>query len=158
MAKLILMQYYKPWETSAEEDSRIQDQLAEVRETIKREVEEYEAEHEANREQSAARKADTVRGAQDSHSGKERYADELRQPLATNGDANSSLHSPKDQDMNDDHVQYPGHEAVRIDAAEHSMDSNIASHETILDDPSNDNHAENEEDVVEEAAEDTLIY
>jgi hypothetical protein len=158
--KLTSTQYYKPWETTAEEDSCIQDQLAEVHETIKREVEEHEArvEQEANRQQSASQTVDIARDAQVSHSGKERDANELHQPSATNGTANGSHHSPKDQDMTDDHAQDPGHEAVRIDAIEHALDSNVSSHETIADDPSSDNHAENEEDVVEEAAEDTLIY
>jgi hypothetical protein len=115
-------------------------------------------EKEANEEQSASRDGGAGRDAQGSHSGKERDADGIRQPSATNGHANGSHNSPKDQDMDDDHAQGTEHEAVRIEATEHALDSNVSSHETIADDPGSDHHAENEEDVVEEAAEDTLIY
>jgi hypothetical protein len=123
-------------------------------------VEEYETrlDKEANEEQSGSRDGDAGPDVRDSHSGKERDADGIRQSPAPNGDANGSHHSPKDQDMDDDHAQGSDHEAVRIDANERTLDSNAPGHETMADDPTNDRHAENEEDVVEEAAEDTLIY
>jgi hypothetical protein len=115
-------------------------------------------ETEANEEQSASRDGDAGRDARASHSGKERDADGIRQSPASNGDANGSHNSPKDQDMDDDHAQGSDHEAVRVDTAERTLDSDVLSHDTMADDPTNDRHAENEEDVVEEAAEDTLIY
>jgi hypothetical protein len=53
----------------------------------------------------------------------------------------------------------PGHEAVRQDNTDgDAMDTNKPSHETTTDHPSNDNQDDNGEDVVEEAAEDTVIY
>ena len=61
--------------------------------------------------------------------------------------------------MEDDHTNDPGHEAVRHDdTTEGALDSNVPSHETIADHASNDIHDDNGEDVVEEAAEDTVIY
>jgi hypothetical protein len=162
LATANLQQYYKPWETSAAEDDRIQDQIAEARRIIELEVDEYEArlEEEANRERRASREADASRDAEGSHSGKEHNADAPHQSPATNGHANGSHNSPKDQDMADDHTADPGHEAVRHDdAAEDAMDMNVPSHETTADDPGNDNQDDNNgEDVIEEAAEDTVIY
>jgi hypothetical protein len=159
-AKLIMRQYYKPWETSADEDDRVQDQIAEAHEIIKREVEDYKArqEHGASWERHASPQADGSRDAKGSHSGKERDADASRQLSIANGDANGSHTSPKDQDMEDDHAEDPGDEAVRVEATEHVLDGNASGHETTTDDASNDNHDENGEDVVEEAAEDTVIY
>ncbi|KAF2819285.1 hypothetical protein CC86DRAFT_412990 [Ophiobolus disseminans] len=152
--------YYKPWDTSAEEDDRIHEQIAEARSTIKREVDEYEArQEEANRGRRASRDADANRDAKASDSGKEQNADGPHQPSVTNGNANGSHNSPKDQDMEDDHTNDPGREAVRHDdTTAGAMDSNVPSHETSVDHPSNDNHDDNGEDVVEEAAEDTVIY
>lgn len=61
--------------------------------------------------------------------------------------------------MEDDPPLDPGYEAVRQDNTdEDAMDTNVPSHETTADDPSNDNQDDNGEDVVEEAAEDTVIY
>jgi|TARA_R110002003_G_scaffold40_4_gene2603 hypothetical protein len=59
--------------------------------------------------------------------------------------------------MQDQPADSPPHEAVRDgDAAEHAPDG-VPSHQTT-DDPSNDAHYDNGEDVIEEAAEDTVIY
>jgi len=96
-----------------------------------------------------------------SHSGKEHTADASHEAPATNGNANGSHNSPKDQDMEgieDNHAQDPGHEAVSADTTGDRPDSTVAAHETTTDDPSNNNDDENGEDVVEEAAEDTVIY
>jgi hypothetical protein len=134
-----LRQYYKPWETSAEEEIRIQDQIATASETIDRELEEYEARLEQG--------ADQVRHhANGSHNGK------------ANGDANGSHNSPKDQEMETYPAEDPGNEAVSVDVTEHTLNGTLASHETTTDDASRDHDDDNGEDVVEEAAEDTVIY
>ncbi|KAH8719277.1 pinin/SDK/memA/ protein conserved region-domain-containing protein [Phaeosphaeriaceae sp. PMI808] len=117
--------YYKPWETSAEEEDRIQDQVAQAHETNRREVEEHEA---------------------------------LQQPQANRRHTNGSHNSPKDQDMDHNHAHNSEHEAVRLEATEHASNTNVPRHETTTDHTSDDNHDENGEDVVEEAAEDTVIY
>jgi hypothetical protein len=146
-----LRQYYKPWETSAEEEIRIQDQIANARETIDRELEEYEARLEQG--------ADQVRHhANGSHNGKEKDADAARESAAANGDANGSHNSPKDQEMETYPAEDPGNEAVSVDVTEHTLNGTLASHETTTDDASRDHDDDNGEDVVEEAAEDTVIY
>jgi hypothetical protein len=149
-----LGQYYKPWETSPEENNRIQEQIANAREVITREVEEYEA----CLEQEAGQDGHAFHGADAASHGKERHADTLRETAATNGDANGSYHSPKDQGAEIHPAEDPGHEAVSVDMTEHALNSTVASHETTTDDASKDRDDDNGEDVVEEAAEDTVIY
>jgi hypothetical protein len=150
-------QYYKPWETSTEEENRIQDQIAKAHEVVDREVEEYEArvEQEANQDGHASHR-DNV--SHDAHSGKERHADALRISAATNGDANGSHNPTKDQETDIVPAEDPGHEAVSVDVTEHALKSTVASHETTTDDASKHDDDDNGEDVVEEAAEDTVIY
>ena len=61
--------------------------------------------------------------------------------------------------MRDDHAQDgPRNEAVRDSTTGDVVDSSIPSHGTSADEPSKDADDENGEDVVEEAAEDTVIY
>lgn len=126
---------------------------------MKREVEEHEAreEQEANRQNRHSPPTEnTGHDAIGSELGKEQLAEADLLSSATNGNANGSHTSPKDQDMTDDHTADPGDEAVRTnDATANVLDQN---RETTADDPSNDHHDENGEDVIEEAAEDTVIY
>ncbi|KAH7065901.1 pinin/SDK/memA/ protein conserved region-domain-containing protein [Paraphoma chrysanthemicola] len=151
--------YYKPWETSTEENDLIQDQIADARATIRRDIEEHEArqEHEDDGDRHTVRDRNGSRDAQDSRYGKSQDAHAPHQPKSTNGASNRSHHSPQDQDMEDHPAESPRHDAVRDeDAAEHDPDS-VPSHQTT-DHPSNDIHDDNGEDVIEEAAEDTVIY
>lgn len=106
---------------------------------------------------TAPHNAEPSRAATSSHSGKEHDADVPRVSLATNGNANGKPNSPKDQDMKDNHADDPGHEAVSIETTE-PLSSIISHYTTSTDDPSKGNDDENGEDVVEEAAEDTVIY
>jgi hypothetical protein len=135
-----LTQYYKPWETSDEEENRIQDQLVHAREVIDRELEEYEA---------------RLKKEADGH-GKEHNANAPYELAATNGDANGSHNSPKDQEMDTNPAEDPEHEAVSVDVTEHTLNGSVASHETT--DDASKTHDDDGEDVVEEAAEDTVIY
>ncbi|KAF2027614.1 hypothetical protein EK21DRAFT_102447 [Setomelanomma holmii] len=149
--------YYKPWETSPDEDDRIDDQIAEARATIKRELEDYEArqEQEADRERHVSREGASGRDAEGSINGKGQIADALS---TSNGAINGSQHSPKDQDMDDQPTDDASIDAMRgKSAAEHPPES-PSGHQTTADDPSHDNHDDNGEDVIEEAAEDTVIY
>ncbi|KAL5117635.1 hypothetical protein ACEQ8H_004528 [Pleosporales sp. CAS-2024a] len=146
--------YYKPWETSAEEDDRIRDQIAEARRTISREIQE----HEARLEQETDRERRHSGDARGSRSGKEHDTDTPHESLPANGDANGSRKSPIDQDMADNHAEDPGHEAVSVDVTGQAMDSTVAAHETNTNVISNHDDDDNGEDVVEEAAEDTVIY
>lgn len=60
--------------------------------------------------------------------------------------------------MEDDHADNPGHEAVSIDTTDAVNSTMTSNNATSTDDPSKDNDDENGEDIVEEAAEDTVIY
>lgn len=157
VVKANIGKYYKPWETSAEEDDRIHDQIAEARAIIKREVEEYEATQLHEEGRGASREDNGSPDAKDSHNGKVQDAYSPHRISTTNGASNRSHNSPKDRDMEDQPADSPPHEAVRDDdAAEHAPDT-VQSHQTT-DDPSNDTHYDHGEDVIEEAAEDTVIY
>ncbi|KAH7379388.1 hypothetical protein DE146DRAFT_625582 [Phaeosphaeria sp. MPI-PUGE-AT-0046c] len=151
--------YYKPWETSTEENDRIQDQICEAHKIIDGELEDWEARMEQNVIRATPpHETEASRAATSSHSGKEHDADVPRVSLATNGNTNRSHNSPKDQDMEDNQADDPGHEAVSIETTD-ALNNTIASHNTTsTDDPSKGNDDENGEDVVEEAAEDTVIY
>ncbi|CAO2651631.1 Nn.00g042010.m01.CDS01 [Neocucurbitaria sp. VM-36] len=153
--------YYKPWETSPDEEDRIRDQIAEAHEIIEREVEEYDAlqRQGAQREQLASADGGGTRDAVVSYSGKNYDAGAAPKPYRTNGGTNGSATSPEDLDMRDDHAEDPGNEAVRdATTTEDAVDSSIPSHETTTNELSKDDDDENGEDVMEEAAEDTVIY
>ncbi|KAL1796315.1 hypothetical protein ACET3X_004855 [Alternaria dauci] len=153
---------YKPWETSPDEEDRIRDQLAEAQETIKREVEEYKARQQPDnlrrRDTSEAKMGD----AEASETGKSHHADASRETTTTNGGTNGSATSPKDLDkdldMKDHHFDAPDADGKAEHATEHMQSSNVATHGTVADPTIKEEDDENGEDVVEEAAEDTVIY
>jgi hypothetical protein len=162
LPRLISLQYYKPWETSPDEEERIQEQIAEAKDLIKREVEEYEARQQQDSQRERHKPEEAGRDARGSETGKSHNADAPQDTPTTNGETNGSATSPQDLDMKDDHHNKPGTEATRDgngSATADVQDSNMSSHETIADEPSKVNDDdENGEDVVEEAAEDTVIY
>ncbi|KAF1939663.1 hypothetical protein EJ02DRAFT_467993 [Clathrospora elynae] len=151
--------YYKPWETTPDEEDRIQDQTANAKDIIKREVDDYEA-RQLQHVQRELRASEEVNGdAKGSHTGKNHNADTPQEPPTTNGGTNGSAHSPKDLDIKNDRPEDPCTDAVRDErATENAQDSHIASHETIADEPSKDDDDENGDDVVEKTEEDTVIY
>ncbi|KAF1917265.1 pinin/SDK/memA/ protein conserved region-domain-containing protein [Ampelomyces quisqualis] len=109
--------YYKPWETSPEEENRIQTQIAEARQLIDQELEEYEArrKEEASRERRASRDhAEADRNAQDSYTGKKHGGQALPETSTPNGHADGSHNSPKDQDMKNDPAEEPAAEDTVI--------------------------------------------
>ncbi|KAF2852658.1 hypothetical protein T440DRAFT_488195 [Plenodomus tracheiphilus IPT5] len=152
--------YYKPWETTPSEDDRIQHQVAETEETIKRELEDYEARQQQDDMGKRDVPGEDSHAAEDSKIGKDKNLGTPQNPPATNGGTNGSVH-PKDLEMKDDPVDNPGSEAVRNGhATKEAQTSNKPSPELVTDHPSKDDadDDENGEDVVEEAAEDTVIY
>jgi hypothetical protein len=153
-----MQKYYKPWEITVEEEHRIQHQIAAARDIIKQETEEQEAcQEEADRKKHASQDIDASRDAEVSHIGKDETANAPQQSSTTNGVTNGAHNSPKDQDM--DYEDDRGHEAVRgHDATEDQSASTVANRDTNANDPSKDIADENGEDVIEEAAEDTVIY
>jgi hypothetical protein len=123
-------------------------------------MEEYKARQtqQAEREHRASWDANGNGDAKQSNGEKGHDVGSPRGSSAKSGPANGSDHPPKDKDMDmdEDHAGAPGLEAVRVDAT--ALDSTVASHDMITDNPSKDDDDENAEDVVEEAAEDTVIY
>jgi hypothetical protein len=156
------LQYYKPWETSPDEEESIQEQIAEAKDLIKREVEEDEARQQQDSQRERHKTEEAGRDAWGSETGKNYTADAPQETPTTNGETNGSATSPQDLDIKDDDHNEPGTEATRNgneSATANVQDSNMSSHETITDEPSKaDDDDENGEDVVEEAAEDTVIY
>ncbi|KAF1833543.1 hypothetical protein BDW02DRAFT_500484 [Decorospora gaudefroyi] len=151
--------YYKPWETTSDEEDRIQDQIAEAERTIKREVDDYEARQQQDDQRRRHTPGEAGRDADGSDTGKNHNADAPRETSTTNDGANGSANMPKDFDMKDQHPDSPGTEAVRAEAdTAEVQESNIPSNGTIADQSSKDDDDEDGEDVVEEAAEDTVIY
>ncbi|KAH7359653.1 pinin/SDK/memA/ protein conserved region-domain-containing protein [Pyrenochaeta sp. MPI-SDFR-AT-0127] len=155
--------YYKPWETTPDEEERIRNQITEARKVIEREVNEYEA----SQAQSASRNRyatadgqEASRDAEGTHTGKSGIAGAPQQAATANGGTHGSANSPRDLDMTDDPAEHPTNEAVRdANAPGDVVDDSISNHETTADDPSKDiDDEENGEDIVEEAAEDTVIY
>jgi len=140
------LQYYKPWATTPEDEDRIQDQIAEAQDIIRRELNEYEALYERERPD---------RDAGRSGSGKESNADIPQQPSTTNRGTNDSAILPKDPESREDHADDLTKEAVSGErAVEIAQDSRVASHEHPT---SKDLLDDNGEEVLE-AAEDTVIY
>ncbi|RAR08129.1 pinin/SDK/memA domain containing protein [Stemphylium lycopersici] len=151
--------YYKPWETSPDEEDRIQDQIAEAEATIKREVDEYEALQEPDNQRRRQASDQMNRDAEGSQTGKNYNADASQRSPTTNGATDGSATSPIDLEMKDQHPEDPGTGKVSPEhATEDAQDGKCASRETVADEPSKDDDDENGEDVVEEAAEDTVIY
>ncbi|CAN9297163.1 unnamed protein product [Alternaria alternata] len=154
--------FYKPWETSPDEEDRIRDQITEAKETIKREVEEFEARQQPDN----LRRRDTSDGrigdAEGSETGKNHHADAPQETTTANGGTNGSATSPKDLDkdldMKDHHFNTADADGKAERATEDMQTSNVATHGTVADPTIKEDDDENGEDVVEEAAEDTVIY
>ncbi|KAH6878222.1 pinin/SDK/memA/ protein conserved region-domain-containing protein [Alternaria rosae] len=150
--------YYKPWETSPDEEDRIRDQIAEAEETVKHEIEEYEARQQPNNLQRRHASEGAKGDAEGLETGKSHDADALQETTTTNGGTNGSAISPKDLDMKDHQPDTPDINITAERATEDTQNSNGASHGTVADPPIKEDDDENGEDVVEEAAEDTVIY
>ena len=154
--KLTKRQFYKPWETSPEEDERIRNQISEARETIKRETEEHQARHLQENQRDWHNPAYV--GGDTSYVGKTYTSNASREP-STHSRTNNSAISPADLEMKDRNTedQEKGAEGMDL-TAQDTQNSINQGHETPAGQLSKDNADENGEDVVEEAAEDTVIY
>ncbi|KAI0591528.1 pinin-SDK-memA domain-containing protein [Pyrenophora tritici-repentis] len=149
--------YYKPWETSRDEEERIQIQIAEAEDAIKRDLDEYEAREQPDNQRRRDTSEGLSRNAEGSHTSKNHNADAPQETSTTNGGTNGSATSPKDLDMKDHNPDAPG--IAEEHAPTHPQHDKVASNEAVADQPMKvDDDDENGEDVVEEAAEDTLIY
>ncbi|EDU42426.1 pinin/SDK/memA domain containing protein [Pyrenophora tritici-repentis Pt-1C-BFP] len=146
-----------PWETSRDEEERIQIQIAEAEDAIKRDLDEYEAREQPDNQRRRDTSEGLSRNAEGSHTSKNHNADAPQETSTTNGGTNGSATSPKDLDMKDHNPDAPG--IAEEHAPTHPQHDKVASNEAVADQPMKvDDDDENGEDVVEEAAEDTLIY
>ncbi|KAH6625734.1 pinin/SDK/memA/ protein conserved region-domain-containing protein [Boeremia exigua] len=125
--------YYRPWEISKEEEACVEAQVAEAREVVRREREEFEAREEAERAREKRASPDewTYRGANVGDAAPAREA-------AHGADA-----PMQDQEMRDDAEP----------AAPQPADTDMTAEPDAADEPTKDA----DEEVVE-AAEDTVIY
>ena len=147
--------HYKPWEMSSEEQTQIDDQVAEARDIIQRERDEYEdrQEEESRRERRATPDEWTYRGAA-SPSGKKHDTGTTQQHSESNDAINGAGTHAQDQDMQDQHMEATTDSATKPQKPEEpAMDTRSPEHETPADELSKDA----DEEVVE-AAEDTVIY
>ncbi|KAF2112585.1 pinin/SDK/memA/ protein conserved region-domain-containing protein [Lophiotrema nucula] len=152
--------YYKPWETTPDEEDRIEDQITEAKEIIRQELDEHEARQQRDEpERDASRLRSTERDAGAFSSGKEHDADAHQQHFTANGATNDSEPIPKDLERIEDHTESNANEAVSGElAVSREQSDTVASHDPPAEDSNKDMmDVDNGEEVVE-AAEDTVIY
>ncbi|KAF2125996.1 hypothetical protein P153DRAFT_83038 [Dothidotthia symphoricarpi CBS 119687] len=150
--------HYKPWETTAEEDDRIHDQIADAHETVRRETEDYEARQaqETQRERRASRGGVENGHAMDTD--KRDDIDASEHLLASNRGANGNGAPPEDDDMKDDHhAETPADDVVMEGHAAEPQQSSLQTHNAAVDAITQDTIDEMGEEIVE-ATEDTVIY
>ena len=148
--------YYKPWEMSPEDEDRIDDQIAEARAAIQRELDEYEdrQEHERTRERRATPDESTYRGDANSTNRESRQTDPVRPYSVDNETTNGGGTHAQDQEMQDQHAEETADQPAGPQHTEDpSMDTGLPEPEPAADEPVKDA----DEEVVE-AAEDTVIY
>lgn len=148
--------YYKPWEMSSEEEDRIDDQIAEARAAIQRELDEYEVRQvdESMRERRRTPDESTYRGGANSPNGEGQQTDPARRHSADHETRIGGGPLAQDEEMLDHHTEEPTSQpAGASHTAEPAMDTRLAEAEANADEPTKDA----DEEVVE-AAEDTVIY
>ena len=107
---------------------------------------------ELNQERRVSRGADATLGAEDSDTGREPAENTNQQSAANNGFTNGSHNPTRVEEMHDHDADGFDHSVVRNDGASQG-DTGL---ETTADEPMKDMIDDN--DVIEEAAEDTVIY
>jgi hypothetical protein len=87
-------------------------------------------------------------------------ADAPHATSTANGTTNGSIPPPKDMEIEHQHDDRPEVTMQTRDelATGDAQDGKLANCDTVADEPAKDDDDENGEDVVEEAAEDTVIY
>ncbi|OAF99291.1 uncharacterized protein CC84DRAFT_1222984 [Paraphaeosphaeria sporulosa] len=145
--------YYKPWETTPEEDERIRDQIAEAHDIVQREREDFEAKQRqyAGRERDANRDMHMDGDAEDTRSGKEYSEKAPAEPAAANGHPTNGSETSKNPEQNGDHAQ------TREGGVTSLEQDSTTGHERSTDDTYKEAMDDHGEEVVE-AAEDTVMY
>lgn len=148
--------YYKPWEMSSEEEDRIDDQIAEARATIQRELDEYEDRQEEGRRRERRATPDelTYRGEANPPNGESQHTDPTHSRSTDKETTNGGGAHAQDQEMQDQHAEETiGQPADPQRTEEPALDTRSPEPEATADEPIKDA----DEEVVE-AAEDTVIY
>ena len=121
-------------------------------------MEEYEARQQRDNLRTRHTSEEANRDAEGSQTGKGHLPDAPQDESATNRGTNGGAHSPTDLEMTEDRADHPATEAVNGErATDNIQTSTLPSHETTADGPveEDDDHGE---EIIEEAAEDTVIY
>lgn len=145
--------YYKPWEMSPEEEDRIDSQIAEARQVIQREQDEFEAreKEEKQRERRATPDEWTYRG-QAVGAGARTHDRQPAQPDHDTEEITNGRNShTQDQEMQDQPAEETAPEPRSTD--EPAVPTKSPEPDANADEPSKDA----DEEIVE-AAEDTVIY
>ncbi|KAF2477392.1 uncharacterized protein BDR25DRAFT_249329 [Lindgomyces ingoldianus] len=151
--------YYKPWETTPDEDEVIADQINEARAIIDKECADLPSQQvqEDQRDRDADRDADARRP--DSKQGKELDAQTPLQHTTINGVTKDSKPAgPKDRELSEDHAGASANEAVSGERANDVEETASASHAAAAEDGSKDLLDDTMGEEMVEAAEDTVIY
>ncbi|KAG9198701.1 hypothetical protein G6514_009651 [Epicoccum nigrum] len=146
--------YYKPWEMSLEEEDRIDDQIADARNTIQRERDEFEAreEDERRRERRPTPDATTYRGTDVAMTGEADAAlPQAGSEEATNGQEPHAQDLDRDLDMQDQDPR-------PVEPALSPQPADDPAAATQPREPDNEPSKDADEEEVVEAAEDTVIY
>lgn len=158
------LQYYKPWETTEDEDDIIRDQIEDAEDAIQRELEEAGL---ANDTRKGEQMQDDIRnsateGDTDGESAVVKEDGVPEDPhLSTNNAPNGNELPPNDSAPADSHAEEPpaqedpvnGETSAEPGLQEHLSSRNVAAE----DEASKDAQDDNGEEVVE-AGEDTVIY
>ncbi|KAF2015441.1 hypothetical protein BU24DRAFT_421743 [Aaosphaeria arxii CBS 175.79] len=155
--------YYKPWETTPEEDQRIEQQIAEAEQLIRREQGELNGEPNAQGNEDGEQIRTTHSSERDADAepsdGKIVHPitpQHLPQPT-TNGGTQDEGPDPKDPERRADHAEELMDEAVNGDQVASSHEADVPAQEAMDEDAHKDLMDENGEEMVE-ATEDTVIY
>ncbi|KAJ4983215.1 peroxin 26 [Stagonosporopsis vannaccii] len=145
--------YYKPWEMSAEEEDRIEDQVAQAREAMQRERDEFEERDEAHRRRARRATPDEA-----TYRGPAAPGDPRHEPKQAHGGGNETANAGplpgRDGETHDQHADKGAAAATDPRPAEAAArDAAPGEPDGITDERTKDA----DEEVVE-AAEDTVIY
>ncbi|ORY15147.1 pinin/SDK/memA/ protein conserved region-domain-containing protein [Clohesyomyces aquaticus] len=151
--------YYKPWETTPEEDDLIADQISEVRTIMEKESAGLRPQQpqEDHRERDADRSADARRP--ESKQGKELDEEAPQLHSAINGATNVSEQArPRDRESNEDHADASANEAVSVEPTNDVEEGRTPSHVVTAEDAAKDVLDDTIGEEMVEATEDTVIY
>ncbi|KAF2875332.1 pinin/SDK/memA/ protein conserved region-domain-containing protein [Massariosphaeria phaeospora] len=152
--------YYKPWEVDPADEERIRNQIAEAKETIRQELDEYEASHKESTERGREVSSEVAKQDADTSAldGKKSNADSQQDPTA-NENTNGSITPPKDPELRVDHAVGLANEAVSEEpTVANGQNGDTTTYADAADESNKDLQMDETGEEVVEAAEDTVIY